>query len=35
MQYFRITQETDFEIIGHYPQVKELKIGFHEARASQ
>ncbi|WP_153398863.1 hypothetical protein [Chryseobacterium vaccae] len=35
MQYFRITQETDFERIGKYPQVKELKIGFHEARASQ
>lgn len=35
MKYFRITQETDSKIIGRHPQVKELKIPFHEARASQ
>ncbi|WP_447637298.1 hypothetical protein [Flavobacterium microcysteis] len=35
MKYFRITQETDSKVIGRYPQVKELKIPFHEARASQ
>ncbi|MEO4005586.1 hypothetical protein [Flavobacterium sp. CAU 1735] len=35
MKYFEIKQETDSKIIGKYPQVKELKIGFHEARASQ
>lgn len=35
MKYYSITQETDSKIIGRYPQVKELKIPFHEARASQ
>lgn len=35
MQYFKITQNTDSKIIGKYPQVKDLKINFHEARASQ
>lgn len=35
MKYYCITQETDSKIIGRYPQVKELKIPFHEARASQ
>ncbi|MEO4005034.1 hypothetical protein [Flavobacterium sp. CAU 1735] len=35
MKYFEICQETDSKIIGRYPQVKELKIDFHKARASQ
>lgn len=35
MKYFKITQNTDSKIIGKYPQVKDLKISFHEARASQ
>lgn len=35
MKHYRITQETDSKVIGRYPQVKELKIPFHEARASQ
>ena len=35
MKYFKITQNTDSKIIGNYPQVKDLKINFHEARASQ
>jgi hypothetical protein len=35
MKYFKITQNTDSKIIGKYPQVKDLKINFHEARASQ
>lgn len=35
MKYFEIIQETDSKIIGKYPQVKELKIDFHKARASQ
>ncbi|WP_347070156.1 hypothetical protein [Flavobacterium sp. WV_118_3] len=35
MKYFKIYQETDSKVIGKYPQVKELKIDFHQARASQ
>lgn len=35
MKYFKITQNTDSKIIGKYPQVKDLKIDFHKARASQ
>ncbi|MEO4005018.1 hypothetical protein [Flavobacterium sp. CAU 1735] len=35
MKYFKIIQNTDSKIIGKYPQVKDLKINFHEARASQ
>lgn len=35
MKYFILTQNTNDDIIGKYPQVKDLKINFHEARASQ
>ncbi|MFC7348467.1 hypothetical protein ACFQO9_17245 [Chryseobacterium zhengzhouense] len=35
MKYFTLTQNTNEDIIGKYPQVKDLKINFHEARASQ
>jgi hypothetical protein len=35
MKYFQIKQETEYKIIGKYPQFKDLKIGFHEARGEQ
>lgn len=35
MKYFEIFQETDSKIIGTYPQVKNLRIDFQKARASQ
>ncbi|MFC7348473.1 hypothetical protein ACFQO9_17275 [Chryseobacterium zhengzhouense] len=35
MKYYKVTQETNSEIIGRYPQLKGLKISFNEARASQ
>ncbi len=35
MEYFILTQNTDSKIIGKYPQVKELRIDFHAAKASQ
>lgn len=35
MKYFELIIDADLPITGNYPQVKDLKIGFHEARASQ
>lgn len=35
MKYFEIIIDADLPITGNYPQVKGLKIDFHEARASQ
>lgn len=35
MKYFEIIIHADLPITGKYPQVKDLKINFHEARASQ
>lgn len=35
MKYFEIIINADLPVTGKYPQVKGLKINFHEARASQ
>ncbi len=35
MKYYQIIIDADLPVIGKYPQVKELKIDFHKARASQ
>lgn len=35
MKYFEIIINADLPVTGKYPQVKDLKINFHEARASQ
>jgi hypothetical protein len=35
MKYFQVIQETDNKIIGRHPQLKDLKIDFHKAKASQ
>lgn len=35
MKYYEIIIHSDLEVTGKYPQVKDLKINFHEAKASQ
>ncbi|WP_210150141.1 hypothetical protein [Chryseobacterium scophthalmum] len=35
MKYYEIIIHADLPVTGKYPQVKDLKINFHEARASQ
>lgn len=35
MEYFKVRDETDHKIIGSHPQVQDLRIDFHKARASQ
>ena len=35
MKYYEIIIHADLPVTGKYPQVKDLKVDFHEARASQ